>query len=85
LVFQSEDDLFWQLCDSGLGWSGYAKIEPAWAEAPQFRSLLPALVNPRPQVKAPWTFEIHFGTEAKLVVDLVDQTGQIRCEVRGAK
>ncbi len=68
LVFQTDDDLLWQLCDAGLGWCPYNQVDPLWPKAQKFTSLLPARINPRPKASAPWNFEIRFGTLAALVV-----------------
>jgi hypothetical protein len=63
LVFQSDDGVLWQLCDVGLGWTTYETVDPSWLRAEAFACLLPAKVNPRPPVSAPWTFKLRFGTK----------------------
>jgi hypothetical protein len=82
LVFQTDDDLLWQLCDAGLGWSPYDKVDPSWPVAQKFESLLPARVNPRPKASAPWTFEIPFGARATLAVLPGKEAGQVLYRLR---
>jgi hypothetical protein len=30
LIFESDDGVFWQLCDVGLGWTRFSRPEPSW-------------------------------------------------------
>jgi hypothetical protein len=77
LIFQTEDGALWQLCDAGLGWAPCDKVDPSWPVANKFGSLLPAKTNPRPPVKAPWTFDLQIGPKAHLAV----RPGRISGEV----
>jgi hypothetical protein len=77
LVFQTDDGAIWQLCDGGLGWTNYEIADPAWPEAKKFAGLLPAKINPRPAVSAPWTFELQFGKKATLSVHPGKGSGQV--------
>lgn len=76
LVFETDDGLLWQLCDAGLGWAPFDRVDPAWKPAIKFAALVPARVNPRPQTWAPWRFAIMFGT-ARLEVRPGRLKGQI--------
>jgi len=77
LIFQTQDGALWQLCDIGLGWTTYDKIDPSWPAAKKFDGLLPAKINPRPIVRSPWTFEIQFGPKVKLSVRLRKSSGEV--------
>lgn len=77
LIFQTEDGSLWELCDAGLGWSAYDKVDSSWPKAQKFTNLLPAKINPRPKVLAPWTFEIQFGLNANLSVQPGKASGKI--------
>ena len=84
LVFQTDDSLLWQLCDAGLGWSPYDQVDPSWPIAQKFAALLPAKINPRPKVSAPWAYEIPFGERATLAVYHGKQAGQVIYDLRTA-
>ncbi len=84
LVFQTDDGVLWELCDAGLGWSSYQSVDISWLVAKKFASLLPAKINPRPIVSAPWTFEINFGRSATLFVSPGRQQNQITYELRAS-
>ena len=60
LIFQTDDGAFWQLCDVGLGWTAYYKVDSSWSAAKKFVGLLPVRVNPRPPTSAPWTGRVIF-------------------------
>lgn len=82
LVFQTEDGVLWQLCDSGLGWTSYESVDPNWPLAKKFADLLPARINPRPPATSPWTFEINFGRKATLSVRPGEKPGEVLFKVR---
>lgn len=77
LVFETDDGVVWQLCDAGLGWSPYEATDASWKSVAKFAGLLPARVNPRPPVTAPWTFDLVFGKSARLEVRPGSEPGQI--------
>ncbi len=54
LVFQTEDQVIWELCEVGLGYSRFRSARNEWQKSAQFDNILPALVNPRPEVTNPW-------------------------------
>jgi hypothetical protein len=82
LIFQTRDGALWQLCDGGLGWTHYAAVDPSWPLAKKFTDLLPAKINPRPPVNAPWTFEIPFGSNATLSVHPGKAPGEVLYKLR---
>jgi hypothetical protein len=82
LVFQTDDGLLWQLCDAGLGWSPYERVDPAWPLAQKFTALLPVKINPRPTKSAPWSFEIPIGSRAVLSVHPGKRSGHVVCDLR---
>lgn len=82
LVFQTDDGLLWQLCDAGLGWSPYDKVDPSWPTAQKFTALLPARIVPRPKASSPWTFEIPFGARATLAVYPGKRAGEVIYNLR---
>ena len=57
LVFELQDGSLWQLCDAGLGWTRFERIEPYWVEHPAIQPYLPADISPRPKVERPWEYE----------------------------
>ena len=81
LIFQTQDGALWQLCDAGLGWTQYNAVDPGWPSAKKLADLLPAKINPRPPVSAPWRFEIHFGSKASLSVHPGKAPGQVLYKV----
>jgi hypothetical protein len=81
LIFETEDGVLWQLCDVGLGWTVHETVEPAWRPVEQIASYLPATINPRPHVQAPWSYEISLGGKAKLVVGFNSKSGQFAWRV----
>jgi hypothetical protein len=77
LVFETEDGVVWQLCDAGFGWSPYESVDSNWERVAKFADLLPARIDPRPGVAAPWTFDLVFGKKATLEVRLGPRTGEV--------
>ena len=63
LIFQTQDGALWQLCDAGLGCTHHDAVDPAWPAAKNFAGLLPAKINPRPPVTAPWTWPPSLGVQ----------------------
>jgi hypothetical protein len=82
LIFQTEDGLLWQLCDAGLGWSPYDRVDASWTPARKFTGLLPAKVNARPNTSAPWAFEMPFGGKSVLRVRPGKKPGQVIYDLR---
>jgi hypothetical protein len=58
-IFEMEDGTFWQLCDTGLGWSRFEKPSPDWQENRAIKEYLPANINPRPADCKPWNYEFQ--------------------------
>ena len=77
LVFVTDDGVVWQLCDAGLGWSPYDSVDANWTPVAKFADLLPARINPRPAVAAPWNYEIVFGKKATLTVRPGSRPGEV--------
>lgn len=77
LVFEADDGVIWQLCDAGLGWSPYKSVDPNWQPVSKLLHLLPARINPRPPISAPWTFDLVFGKAAVLKVRRDAQSGEL--------
>ncbi len=84
LVFQTDDDELWQLCDVGLGWTAYGQVARDWRPAGLLEGALPAHINPRPTVEAPWTYEIVFKHGITLLVRPGVGPDQFRYSVRRA-
>lgn len=82
LIFQTKDGELWQLCDGGLGWTAYSKVDSDWSSAMVFNDLLPAQINPRPRYKVPWHYEIDFGRGVTLVVRPGSQSSQFQWSIR---
>ncbi len=77
LKSQTEDGELWQLCDAGLGWTFYDKPGTSWAVDEKLSSFLPAKVNPRPKITAPWNYDLQFGSNGALSVRPGELPGQI--------
>ena len=61
LVFQTIDSCLWQLCDVGLGWTRFSRIDSDWIVNEKIQKFLPAKINPRPKNSKPWNYEFDFG------------------------
>jgi len=68
LVFEMQDGTLWQLCDAGLGWTRFEKIESHWVENPAVKPYLPVDITPRPKDAKPWEYEISLKAGAVLWV-----------------
>ena len=68
LVFQSEDNTLWELCDVGFGWSKYEKPESDWKINSKIQEYLPAVLNPRPEMEIPWDYKFKLSKGAELWV-----------------
>lgn len=82
LILQTQDGVLWQLCDAGLGWTAYDQVGAEWRPAKAIDQLLPAHINPRPRVEAPWQYEIFLGQGASLVVQPGIERNNYRWGVR---
>ncbi|NKQ36445.1 MAG: hypothetical protein HF973_12610 [Chloroflexi bacterium] len=58
-IFELEDGTFWQLCDTGLGWSRFERPSPDWQKNQTINEYLPANINPRPTDSKPWNYEFR--------------------------
>src|SRR5688500_2282894 len=61
LVFETTDSCLWQLCDVGLGWTRFSRIDSDWIVNEKIQKFLPAKINPRPKNSKPWNYEFDFG------------------------
>lgn len=68
LIFEMQDGSLWQLCDAGLGWTRFDKIEPHWVEHPAVKPYLPAVIMPRPKDAKSWEYEFNLKDDAVLWV-----------------
>jgi len=59
LIFETEDESLWQLCDVGLGWTRFRQVQPSWVEQPIIKQYLPAEIEPRPKDAKPWEYEFR--------------------------
>jgi len=59
MIFELDDGSFWQLCDVGLGWTKFEKIEKDWSRNEKIKPYLPAIINPRPKCKSPFCYEFQ--------------------------
>lgn len=58
-VFECEDGLLLQLCDSGLGWSAHEKPGSEWATDEKLQAYLPATVRTKPPANEPWKYDLQ--------------------------
>ena len=68
LIFETQDNCLWQLCDVGLGWTDYDRIRPDWKENKIIQPYLSANINPRPKDCQPWEYEFKLNKNAVLWV-----------------
>jgi len=68
LIFEMADGCLWQLCDVGLGWTKYHKVEPHWTEVPAVKPYLPAEIISRPKDAKPWEYKFKLKNDALLWV-----------------
>jgi len=84
-VFQTADQVIWELCEVGLGYSRFGIPGREWEKSAAFNQLLPALVNPRPPFTVPWNYEIAFGNAAVLQVKGLNKKNQIIFKLRNTR
>jgi hypothetical protein len=58
-VFEAEDGLLLQLCESGLGWSSHEKPGLDWSTDEKLQAYLPATVRTKPAAPEPWKYELQ--------------------------
>jgi len=68
LVFVTDDHQFLQFCDVGLGWSNYTAMTEQWSPNLVLQQYLPASIVPRPEITAPWNYELKLPKQAVLWV-----------------
>ncbi len=59
LIFETDGEELWQLCDVGLGLTQYDHPEPGWIEQSEIQHYLPAYIVPRPKISRPWEYEFQ--------------------------
>ena len=64
LIFETQEGSLWQLCDLGLGWTRFDRVQPDWIEHPAIKPYLPADIIPRPKGAKPWDYEFRLGQGA---------------------
>lgn len=69
LVFESRDGNLWQLSDVGLAWTTHEEVFDDWKEVGRLKPYLPATINPRPQIEAPYVYSISLAGSGVLRVD----------------
>lgn len=68
LIFETQDNCLWQLCDIGLGWTYFDRIDTHWKENKIIQPYLPANINPRPKDCHPWDYEFKLNKNVFLWV-----------------
>jgi len=82
LIFETNDQCLWQLCDIGLGWTRFDTVESTWKRNSLFDPYLPTTINPRPDLDSPWNYEITLKGSASLKVTLGPHEKQFRWTLR---
>jgi hypothetical protein len=81
LYFETDDGEFWQLCELGLGWTSQTDRR-GLVEEMRFFQWLPANIEPRPPVTAPWTYEFQLAHGASFYVRSGSDTGTHQWGIR---
>jgi hypothetical protein len=84
LYFETDDGAIWQLCDVGLGWTATDTANPGWPPSSLLNQFLPATIDPRPQLTAPWHYDMEL-SGATLVVRPGKPGGPFSFSVRRKK
>lgn len=58
ILLETDDDCLWQFCDVGLGWTFHKRPKKDWKINEKIQKYLPAIINPRPEIKIPWNYEL---------------------------
>lgn len=59
-IFEAEDGLLLQLCESGLGWSAHDKPGDGWTVDEKLQAYMPANVQTKPTMAEPWKYQLSF-------------------------
>lgn len=70
LIFELDDQTFWQLTDVGLGWTRFTERFGNWSQNAVLRPFLPCSVDPRPGSPGAWEYQIKLAKGATLDVRL---------------
>jgi hypothetical protein len=82
LIFETQDNCLWQLCDVGLGWTYFDRIDTHWKENKTIQPYLPANINPRPKDCHPWEYEFRLSKSAILWVKPGSQERSFKWGIR---
>jgi hypothetical protein len=82
LIFETEDNCLWQLCDIGLGWTNFDRIGTHWKENKIIQTYLPSNINPRPKDCQPWEYEFKLNKNAVLWVKPGSQERSFKWGIR---
>ena len=82
LIFETQDSCLWQLCDIGLGWTYFDRIDTHWKENKVIQPYLPADINPRPKDCHPWEYEFKLRKNAFLWVKPGNQERSFKWGIR---
>ncbi|GAH26120.1 unnamed protein product, partial [marine sediment metagenome] len=82
LIFETQDNCLWQLCDVGLGWTYFDRIATHWKENKIIQAYLPANISPRPKDCHPWEYEFKLKKNVFLWVKPGSQEGSFKWGIR---
>jgi hypothetical protein len=82
LVFETSEGLLWQLCDVGLGWTGFERVTDDWKENEILKPHLPATINPRPPSSSFWNYEFLLRHGKKLKVSKSEKESAFRWNLK---
>jgi len=68
LVLRDADGSFWQLGETGLGWSFRDSPADNWRVYKGLQTMLPAEIVARPRGTKPWNYQLHISTGGLLCV-----------------
>lgn len=78
-VFETDDGLFLQLCEAGLGWSAHEQSATDWAISEKIQAHLPANIPTRPPASEPWRYNLRINSA---ILEVSKHTDSNTCSFR---
>lgn len=81
VLFETEDNELWQLCDVGLGWTDYKNIKPDWKKDEVLSKYLPTEIDPRPGINKHWDYYFKLSKDKILLVTKDPIGRSVKCKI----